>query len=239
MKKLLAIAAFTTLFTVAANAQFNMSAGYSLSIQHEKPNFSNNMRSGAQVTLLNGFYISAGYDFLFAESSFGDFSVNPELKYTYHTDGDGFDRIYWLTPLHYERSSYREHYLSLPIDIKYSYELGTGDVKLFVSTGPVLAYGLYAGVRFNDHLTYVGKLDMYSGKYSLTNAAGVKLEGNMDNGGYSRFDFRWGVGIGVEVDEDYIIKAGYDFGLLDRYKQKDTSSTMCMDEFHIGVAYLF
>ena len=78
------------------------------------------------------------------------------------------------------------NYLELPLDFRYHYPIGDGNV--YGSAGPYLAYGIGGSV------------------------AGESVYGE-NNGGFKHFDFGLGFKLGYQLNIGLSLEAGYDLGL--------------------------
>jgi len=81
-------------------------------------------------------------------------------------------------------------YLQMPIHAAYKFDIAPG-TRLVAEAGPYLAYGI-------------------SGKMK----GGGEKENIFGDNRFKRFDFGLGAGVGVELNK-FVIKGGYDFGLID------------------------
>ncbi|MDH6307259.1 hypothetical protein M2451_000408 [Dysgonomonas sp. PFB1-18] len=96
-------------------------------------------------------------------------------------------------------------YLQLPVHI--GYKLAIADnTKLVFHAGPYVAYGI-AGKAKVEYKGSVAGIDL-SGK-----AGEHDFFGSEEDGGYKRFDFGLGLGVGAEFGK-IGVGLGYDFGLL-------------------------
>lgn len=112
------------------------------------------------------------------------------------------------------------HALNLPIRFFYEYAIND-DLKVFGLLGPKLTFDVAA--TLNDGSQSV---NIYEAERS-----------------YSRFNLLIGPGIGAKY-KTFVAKAGYDFGLLNRYSNSstdllNTKITMTTNQFYISLGYCF
>lgn len=114
--------------------------------------------------------------------------------------------------------SLKEHYISVPVMFNYSINLASV-AKLFVYAGPTARFGLSS--KSTGSISFIGS------------ATGD----NYDDTGYNRANVLIGGGIGIDFVEKLRLSVGYDYGLINRFKD---SSTKYNDKlFHVGLAFLF
>ena len=118
-------------------------------------------------------------------------SKGPEewVDRVYLEDGQYKDR--------YQYTNYRVHYLEIPIHYGYGWRMDD-DWTFTGETGPYLAIGL-AGTASEHKPT-----DTYA--YAVTNRSFFKYYDA------SRFDFGWGVQLGVLYGQSYMLNVSYDWG---------------------------
>lgn len=229
MKKFYFILAAAAMFlAVDANAQLGVGIGY---------NHLNNVTRLADEKDnegLDGFYVEATYDWNFLDKGWGSLGLQPGLRYTFAGESDSDEVLGVVT-----REAIAEHYLDVPVNVKYSYDLGS--VKLSAFVGPVFSFGL-SSVNKVSADDYVMKYYNYTGK-TVTKGSGsssaVKPEGDP---AYGRFDLKLGVGVGATFLENLNVKLGYNFGMLNRYtgpKSDNFKSSIHTGVFYVGVGFNF
>lgn len=118
-------------------------------------------------------------------------------------------------------------YLELPIHIGYRFKMGD-KVSIFGETGPYLAYGICgkskAEVSGNGE-SAEGKVDFFGD------------EDDDDCLGGKRFDFGWGVKVGVEAAK-FQISLGYEYGITKVFKSEDNFKPH-NSNLMVSVAYMF
>ena len=163
---------------------------------------------------LNGFYVEATYDINFLEKLWGNIGIQPGLRFSY---AGSFDRaeVYGVPA----KSSWNETYFDVPVFVKYSQDLG--DLGFFAFAGPVFSCGLTSNSKtsVNDVST---KINVYEGDPE-----------------YSRFDLKLGVGVGVTGLDNFNVKVGYNFGMLNRYTGSVRDLSYRTGVFYVGVGYAF
>ena len=163
---------------------------------------------------LNGFYVEATYDINFLEKLWGNLGIQPGLRFSY---AGSFDRaeVYGVPA----KSSWNETYFDVPVFVKYSQDLG--DLGFFAFAGPVFSCGLSSNSKttVNDVST---KINVYEGDPE-----------------YGRFDLKLGVGVGVTGLDNFNVKVGYNFGMLNRYTGSVRDLSYRTGVFYVGVGYAF
>lgn len=224
MKKFYFILAAAAMFlAVDANAQLGVGIGYN------HLNNATRMADEKDNEGLDGFYVEATYDWNFLDKGWGSLGLQPGLRYTFAGESDSEDG---------GRVSLAEHYLDVPVNVKYSYDLGS--VKLSAFAGPVFSLGLASSIRASVG-ELVTKTSRYTGATIVKgNGDSIKTDGNGTD--YGRFDIKFGVGVGATFLENLNVKLGYNFGMLNRYtgpKSDNIKSSMHTGVFYVGVGFNF
>ena len=205
MKKIYFILAAAALFiAVDANAQLGVGVGYNLL------NTTYTVGDDSDDDSLNGFYVEATYDYNFLDENWGKLGVQPGIRYTFGAETDNDDHI---------RTSLAEHYLDVPVHVKYAYEAIPSKLDVYAFAGPVFSIGLSSAFSA-----------------SAEDVATVKTNNYKDTD-YGRFDIKFGIGAGVTVVEKLNVKFGYNIGMLNRYTGKQISDNLKY-KTHTGVFYL-
>ena len=236
----LAVAAMA--FAVGAKAQISVGAGYGLATHVLKAVASEGDVQETESDGLNGFYINALYNFDFLSMNWGVLSLQSGLTYSYYGTSDSEDEEVLGVPTYY-KTSFNEHYLDVPVNVKYSYDLLPGTLKLSAFAGPVFSFGLSSAeidrVEMGDDWSKV-VTNNYTGKVTTkTETAGKLSESTVEgNGtGYRMFDLKLGLGIAATVFDKLDVKLAYNIGLLDRYKAD--ALRWHTNVFTVGVAWNF
>ena len=158
------------------------------------------------VPAMPGFYFGASLDYAF--STISGLSVEPGAYIQHYGKAYSFG----LTP---EKKSYHANYLSIPINLKYTFPMPDSGVGIAVFTGPRFNIGL-GGNMFSAGKNYPGLMLV---------------------------DAQWGVGLAVSVQEAVSIRASYDTGLTKAIKDnKDLSFDDLIvhrNTLNLGVAFAF
>lgn len=243
MKKivvLFATAVVAMAFAASASAQLSVGAGYGLA-SHTRITKTGNTTNTVDPLNMSGFYVNGTYEINFLSKNWGDLSVAPGLTYAFYgkciseesTKEDGISFS--------EKSSRRDHYLDVPVHVKYAYNVIPGTLKLAAFAGPVFSFGLSSKTIMreeygNDYT--VSRLGNYSGKYVVKSSFAEDNEkGDLGDTGYSMFDLKFGFGIAATIFEKIDFRIAYNVGILDRYSSDSYSSHT--NVLQIGVAYNF
>jgi hypothetical protein len=237
MKKIyLTVLAFAAMFfAVDAYAQLGVGVGYNLLNTTQK------LADESDDESLNGLYVEATYDFNFLEAKRGSLAVQPGLRYSFAGETES-EKMPGLTT----RASLTEHYLDIPVNVKYSYDIMPSTLKAYAFAGPVFSMGLTSVSKTSlsgEGVNYVSKYHNYSGKTVVKGegtSSSVKPDGLTD---YGRFDIKLGLGIGAAFSEKLNVKLGYEIGMLNRYTgeqiSKDYRYRMHTGVFYLGVGLSF
>ena len=151
-----------------------------------------------------GFHTGVVIEYAMAHS----FGIQPELSYVFNgASYEGSD----ILGKSVEKGHITMHQLQLPVNLKYW--LGTENVKIFITAGPYIGFGLLAE----------SKID---GIICTTNLYG-------DNAILKRFDFGIVAGLGFEVNK-FVINAGYQFGIANLSNVSNVKQHMGSLIFGIG-----
>lgn len=161
---------------------------------------------------LNGFTVGAGYSLELADGFF----FTPGVNYLF-TAGDTNSAPGPVSL----KGSITEHYVNVPLTLSYDLPL-SGSVKLFVFAGPTASVGVASNT----------KLTVNVGPYKAD-----EVVDNYKDNTYYRFNLLLGGGIGLKVSDSYLVKVGYDFGLLNRSGVQNVSEHDRV--LTVGIAYLF
>lgn len=208
MKKIYFILAAAAMFlAVDASAQLGVGIGYNL--------LNTTQRFGDETDddSLNGFYAEVTYDFNFLEKNWGSLGLQPAIRYTFGGETES-DEVPGVTT----RASLAEHYLDVPVNVKYAYDAIPSKLEVYGFAGPVFSFGLASSLSasVNDEV--------------------VKTNNYKDTE-YGRFDIKFGLGAGVTVVEKLNVKLGYNIGMLNRYTGEQISKDY-KHKTHTGVFYL-
>ena len=142
----------------------------------------------------------------------GTLGIEPGLRYTFGAEAEQEEILGIKT-----RASLTEHYLDIPVHVKYGYEVLPSKLSVHAFAGPVFSVGLASTIKASADNTTV-----------KTN--------NYEDSDYGRFDLKIGLGAGITIAERFNIKVGYNFGLLNRYTGEQVDDYKY--KAHTGVFYV-
>lgn len=207
MKKICFILVAAAMFiAVDAKAQLGVGVGYNLL------NTTATLADESEDDSLNGFYVEATYGFNFLNKKWGILGIEPGLRYTFGAEAEQEEILGIKT-----RASLTEHYLDIPVHVKYGYEVLPSKLSVHAFAGPVFSVGLASTIKASADNTTV-----------KTN--------NYEDSDYGRFDLKIGIGAGITIAERFNIKVGYNFGLLNRYTGEQVDDYKY--KAHTGVFYV-
>lgn len=213
MKKIYFILVAAAMFVaVDAKAQLGVGVGYNLL------NTTTTVADESESSSLNGFYIEAEYNFNLLDEQWGTLGIQPGIRYTFAGESEKAE-LYGEKV----RLSVAEHYLDIPVQVKYGYEVISSKLNINAFAGPVFSIGLASIVK------------------GSTDDSVVKTNAYKDSD-YGRFDLKLGIGVGVDLFEKLNVKVGYNFGLLNRYTGEQIDEykyKIHTGVFYVGVGYNF
>ena len=213
MKKFYFILVAAAMFVaVDAKAQLGVGVGYNLL------NTTTTVADESERSSLNGFYIETEYNFNLLDEQWGTLGIQPGIRYTFAGEAEQEEVLGIKT-----RASFTEHYLDIPVQVKYGYEVISSKLNINAFAGPVFSIGLASIVK------------------ASTDDSVVKANAYKDSD-YGRFDLKIGVGVGVDLFEKLNVKVGYNFGLLNRYTGEQIDEykyKIHTGVFYVGVGYNF
>ena len=213
MKKFYFILVAAAMFVaVDAKAQLGVGVGYNLL------NTTTTVADESESSSLNGFYIETEYNFNLLDEQWGTLGIQPGIRYTFAGESEKAE-LYGEKV----RLSVAEHYLDIPVQVKYGYEVISSKLNINAFAGPIFSIGLASIVK--------GSMD----------DSVVKANAYKDSD-YGRFDLKIGVGVGVDLFEKLNVKVGYNFGLLNRYTGEQIDEykyKIHTGVFYVGVGYIF
>lgn len=207
MKKICFILVAAAMFiAVDAKAQLGVGVGYNLL------NTTTTFADESDDESLNGFYVEATYGFNFLNKKWGTLGIEPGIRYTFGAEAEQEEILGVKT-----RASLTEHYLDIPVHVKYGYEVLPSKLSVHAFAGPVFSVGLASTSKVSADDTTV-----------KTN--------NYEDSDYGRFDLKIGLGAGITIAERFNVKVGYNFGLLNRYTGEQVDDYKY--KAHTGVFYV-
>lgn len=225
--------ASAAMFMIADNAfaQFKFGAGYSNSTHRL------NMGSESSYTL-HGFNVGATYDLNFVSGNFVDFGMIVGVNYEYLTDSDGNEVLGVKT-----NKKVTEHYINTPLQLNLGVNVVPGIFGAYVFGGPSLAFGLASNTEYTMDSSLgkgVLKYNNYTGKVNSDN---IPDDMSSAFGGeatdYGWFDVKMGLGVGIELIDSIDLKAGYNWGLCNRYTGDNKGYKHHNDQFYVTLSYIF
>lgn len=235
--KILVTAASFLLMATGLFAKSGIEGGYLNTMYTTK---TDGVESVEKSDPLQGFYVGVNNDWKIVAG----LSVQPGLYYSYGKYSDSEEEAgFRLT------ASQTEHNLNIPIDIKYTFGI-LPILKIHVFVGPTFSVGLasqtkvmMSGEVLGQQLEVNAKYDMYSGKIKtegLPEGSEGSLSGQLPSSVMSRFDVMIGGGVGIDLFKFLTVKAGYDYGLLNRLKGDIAqTSSMNRSQFYVAVGINF
>lgn len=213
MKKIYFILVAAAMFVaVDAKAQLGVGVGYNLL------STTISVADESESSSLNGFYVETAYNFNLLDEQWGTLGIQPGIRYTFAGESEKAE-LYGVKV----RSSVAEHYLDIPVQVKYGYEVISSKLNINAFAGPIFSIGLASIAK------------------SSTDDSVVKANAYKD-GDYGRFDLKLGIGVGVDLFEKLNVKVGYNFGLLNRYTGEQIDEykyKIHTGVFYVGVGYNF
>lgn len=188
---------------------------------------------------LNGFNVGVTKDFSIYENML---FLQPGIVYTYLNDPRN-------TSILSERvvGDWNEHYLSIPIKIKYEVPV-LDNLCVFAMAGPTIVGGVSSSIKYrariNDSANAALSYNVYSGKVRTNDAMpetlAAAINGQLPDSRYRRADVQLGLSAGVRFSEFLEGQVGYDWGLINRYKD-DTLDDLKMrrQQFYITLGVRF
>lgn len=207
--------------------QMEVSAGYT--------NIATSNCGGDVVTKsgLHGAYVGFAYDFDLLQEKWGRLSLEPGARLSYAVDSEMESRYQVL-----DKEALKESYLDIPVNLKYSYRLNYITVSAYA--GPMFSLGMTSTSLYcyDKHML---KANNYTGAQEFTGAHQDNVE-YQGISGYSRYDLKFGLGLGFTFIDRFALKAVYNFGLLNRYNGTQATETKISrhtNVFNIGLGYRF
>jgi len=170
---------------------------------------------------LNGFKVGVTYD----GSFIAGFGTSIGLNYTF-----GMANLGWKSVYAYEypksRTLISYHQLELFVDWQYKFEVAK-ETYLILYTGPSIQCGLDFNMRIDQQVEnppLSGNIETIYGErlnaYNVGADDSLDPKHNIADNSLKRLNVTWGVGAGFQYKR-YFLRGGYDFGLINPYKNKD------------------
>lgn len=223
MKRIITLVS-AMLFGIAAFAQVNVGAGYLQSTATYQAKDDADVNS----TKSNGFYAGLGYEITLMQG----LSVTPGIYYSYLYSDDAGSTAIGTVATGSLKTNLKEQYLNIPVTVNFGYNL-TRDLRLFAFGGPTASIGLSSMSHYDASVTVIGINLSDSGdsdNYAGTDDAPAT---------YGRFDVLVGAGAGADIMGKFRITVGYDWGLLNRNVDSNSTSIRHRNQLKAGIAYIF
>lgn len=167
----------------------------------------------------HGFKVGVVYDGSFAAG----FGASMGLNYTFGVYNSGWESrnpAYGDYPKDRQLITYNQ--LELFVDWQYKFEVAK-ETYLILYTGPTIQCGLTLDWRKDtknqDFIT--GEVVTVNG--DAIDAYKIDSESSLGQNAFKRINVTWGVGAGFQYQR-YFLRGGYDFGLINPYKNSDFSN---------------
>ncbi len=161
---------------------------------------------------LNGFNVGVTKDFTILDEAL---YFQTGLMYTYQNKPDNsIDNMFGRVV-----GDRDEHYLSIPLKIKYEYNV-MDNLSVFVMGGPTLDAGLSSKMKYRATVggeNLAVEYNFHSGKIKSNSAVLDSYVAPLKNT-YRRFDVQLGASAGVRFFEIFEAQIGYDWGLVNKFK---------------------
>ena len=239
---------FTVLVVLAA-AMFKVSAQPGIEVGYLNSRYSTDIngrsKSGAP---LNGFYVGVSDEV----KLLAGLGVYIGLNYSFSNDATPGELFNDMKDFKINSTgAEKDQNLNLPIRLRYAFNIIPKVLKIQVYAGPVFSVGLshtynfdmkteVAGITFDGKLKY----NYYTGKFKSDAFKDEDLEKLNEkvpgSGLYKRFDIGLGGGVGVELFNFLEFKAGYDWGMMNRYKGELAVNADCRrNTFNFTLGFRF
>lgn len=222
--KRIVIAAVLAFIAVSASAQISVGAGYlqSTATYQSKP------EADVNLTQSNGFYAGLGYE----TSLMQGLGLSAGVYYSYLYSADAGSTAIGTVATGTLETNLKEQYINVPVAVNFGYNL-TRDLRLFAFGGPTLSLGLSSMSHYDASANIIGITISDSG--DTDNYAGT----DDDPSPYGRFDLLLGAGAGVDIQGKYRLTVGYDWGMLNRNVDTESTAVRHRNQIKAGIAFLF
>lgn len=197
---------------VTSRAQFGIHAGYVNSVT----NFKSSSSADTDPLSTHGFHLGIEYDF----DLIGGLSVQPGIQYSYVAAGDESTTKFGSFKQS-DNIDIVEHYLEIPVYLKYTFDFVPELFGMYVFAGPTVGFGLSSSLIIsrsgvdNTRISY----NFYNGKIkseNITSDLQKFVDKHEDDKILQPFDILVGGGIGFNLVRHLDLRAGYNYGLVDR-----------------------
>lgn len=218
------ISSVLAFIAVSASAQISVGAGYLQSTATYQA------KSGADVnnTQSNGFYAGLGYEMPLMQG----LGLSAGVYYSYLYSDDAGSTAIGTIATGSLKTNLKEQYINVPVALNFGYNI-TRDLRLFAFGGPTVSFGLSSMSHYDASVSVIGINISDSG--DTDNYAGTDDKPSP----YGRFDFLLGAGVGVDIQGKYRLTVGYDWGMLNRNVDSESTAIRHRNQLKAGVAFLF
>lgn len=218
------ISSVLAFIAVSASAQISVGVGYLQSTATYQA------KSGADVnnTQSNGFYAGLGYEMPLMQG----LGLSAGVYYSYLYSDDAGSTAIGTIATGSLKTNLKEQYINVPVALNFGYNL-TRDLRLFAFGGPTVSFGLSSMSHYDASVSVIGINISDSG--DTDNYAGTDDKPSP----YGRFDVLLGAGAGVDIQGKYRLSVGYDWGMLNRNVDSESTAIRHRNQLKVGVAYLF
>lgn len=218
------ISSVLAFIAVSASAQISVGVGYLQSTATYQA------KSGADVnnTQSNGFYAGLGYEMPLMQG----LGLSAGVYYSYLYSDDAGSTAIGTIATGSLKTNLKEQYINVPVALNFGYNL-TRDLRLFAFGGPTVSFGLSSMSHYDASVSVIGINISDSG--DTDNYAGTDDKPSP----YGRFDVLLGAGAGVDIQGKYRLTVGYDWGMLNRNVDSESTAIRHRNQLKVGVAYLF
>ena len=179
----------------------------------------------------------------------GKFFITPALTWSMRSETA-------RDPSTLAKETVHEHFLNLPVHVKWIFEIKPEKFAIYCYGGPVFSYGLssrasvetFVNSRFFDatYDYYSGKADVDFSPLNVDATTEAELDAMLqaaaDEEGLlrTRFEARFDAGVGFRFADHYELILGSDFGMTNRNKGTlSTAVTLMTSYYYIGFTYRF
>ncbi len=137
-----------------------------------------------------------------------------------------------------------EHYMSLPVKVKFEFPIVDDRMRVFVMAGPTLDQGLSAKMKYRASINGENSAVSYNYYNAKVRSNDQDLSDMVDttfpSSRYRSFDVQLGASAGVKFLNMFEAQIGYDWGLINKYKD-DTLDDLRMkrQQFYISLGIRF
>lgn len=209
----------TSLVGMAQKQSLGFELGYTQPILRENP--PSEKKQYPYATKMNGLKLGLVYDATLVKG----FGFRLGVNYIY-----GGNHTKWQSESSFStaqkiKTANQIHCIEVPIDWQYKFEIAK-ETYLILYTGPAFQYSF----AFNK--TTYRKDEILGTSSSITKSHFSEDRDNDKILDYYPWNITWGVGAGFQY-QNYYIRGGYDFGIINHYKDRFYDSTNPEEEYRM------